>query len=225
MTMALPTTRAFLTSLITSIPSSTLDSPTSIANPLRTLDQEDRNIVLTLHVLFPNELLPALDLLDRNLVTRLRLTSQPHSETPPDHPLSSYYTYHVRSAQQPSTSSRGSSSRYSSTSSRYQDPLATSQHYQVRPTAWNCTCPAFAFAAFPAQPPPVDVESTTTDWKGKEATGGWTFGGLSRGQDTPVCKHLLACVLVEHCALFSGFVSEREVGVDEMAGWCAGWGA
>ena len=40
-----------------------------------------------------------------------------------------------------------------------------------------------------------------------------------------MCKHLLACVFVERCkGLFGGFVEDREVGVEEAAGWAAGWG-
>jgi len=53
---------------------------------------------------------------------------------------------------------------------------------------------------------------------------GWRFGGLAKGQDVPVCKHLLACVLVEQCAAFKHFVVEKDVSVEEMAGWAAGWG-
>jgi len=39
-----------------------------------------------------------------------------------------------------------------------------------------------------------------------------------------MCKHLLACVLVERVAAFGGFVEERRVSVEEVAGWAAGWG-
>lgn len=53
---------------------------------------------------------------------------------------------------------------------------------------------------------------------------GWRFGGLTLGGDRPVCKHLLACVLVEHCKPFESFVDEREVSIEELAGWAAGWG-
>jgi hypothetical protein len=53
---------------------------------------------------------------------------------------------------------------------------------------------------------------------------GWLFGGLTLGTDTPVCKHLLACVLVEHCAGFAHLVEERNVSIEELAGWAAGWG-
>ena len=54
----------------------------------------------------------------------------------------------------------------------------------------------------------------------------WIFGGISLGDGMPpVCKHLLACVLAERCkGLFGGFVEERDVSVEEAAGWAAGWG-
>lgn len=51
------------------------------------------------------------------------------------------------------------------------------------------------------------------------------FGGLMRGDgEVPVCKHLLACYLVERWGGFDGCVEERVVGREEMGGWAAGWG-
>src|SRR5689334_5617435 len=71
----LPTSRPFLTSLIDNL---TTDQQTNSAtnltqNCLKNAPPHLKSILLTLHVLFPNELLPALDVLDRNLVTRLHL--------------------------------------------------------------------------------------------------------------------------------------------------------
>lgn len=40
----------------------------------------------------------------------------------------------------------------------------------------------------------------------------------------PMCKHLLACVMVERWREFRGGVEERRVSVEELAGWGAGWG-
>lgn len=55
--------------------------------------------------------------------------------------------------------------------------------------------------------------------------GEGAFASLLRGGETPMCKHLLACLLVERCAgLFGGFLREREVGLEEWVGWEAGWG-
>lgn len=65
---------------------------------------------------------------------------------------------------------------------------------------------------------------------GNAAVHKWRFGGASldtEGMGTgmpPVCKHLLACVLVDRCDLFAAFAEEREIGEEEAAGWAAGWG-
>ena len=100
--------------------------------------------------------------------------------------------------------------------------LPGAAHYEVRVWAWSCSCPAFVFAAFPA------TQSESNEKEGMMADHGksvsWSFGGLTLGNDMPVCKHLLACVLVEFGGLFEGFVEERVVSVEEIAGWAAGWG-
>ncbi|KAF2443503.1 hypothetical protein P171DRAFT_432747 [Karstenula rhodostoma CBS 690.94] len=228
--------------------------------------------MLALHVAFPNELLPALDLLDRSLVTRFRIRrdvedhsegaapqgvrgriSEAHAEgtpgnkntgggiidaptpdaemldaphsassddgaqtTPQDseHDMMMDSVYYVRSAQQ-------RSSRFSSSF----DALTS---YEVRLSAWNCSCPAFAFSAFPPVPvhpePPVPTYEPDGGIHAEE--GAWNFGGVGLGEGIPpVCKHLLACVLAERCAgLFGGCMEERVVSVEEAAGWAAGWG-
>ncbi|KAL1306538.1 hypothetical protein AAFC00_005228 [Neodothiora populina] len=311
--------RAFITSLITSLsskPSSAAESgadgtkgqetviqqnPSSTTarnpDPLKTLSENQRNILLTLHVLFPHELLPALDLLDRDLVTRFTVVDDPATATVSS--TRKRNIYYVRSAQQ----QQGSSSYYSS--KRYRDATASntaslsnssgnnaassgpgqktstdhsSKHYEVRPVAWSCSCPAFAFSAFPSRL----TTARTTVWNGGGAGSyvckgtadvgdeddvqafineegdeadeeeAWTVGGLSlsptiatRGGNgggaagsgisesggggggaggVPICKHLLACTLVENSELFSGFVRTEVVGIDDIVGWGAGWG-
>lgn len=174
--------RRMVTALINSLPNT---EPTSqISNPLQDLPQESRNIFLTLYALFEKELLPALDLLDRNLITRLKT-----SET--------CKLYLVRSAQ-PRTQQRYEHVNY----------------YEVRLKAWSCSCPAFTFSAFPA----------TTEAPERSVNEACIIGGLTLGSDMPICKHLLACVLVENCQIFSQFVEEKEITLEEMAGWAAGWG-
>lgn len=39
-----------------------------------------------------------------------------------------------------------------------------------------------------------------------------------------MCKHLLACIMVERWKGFGENVEERGVSVEELAGWGAGWG-
>ena len=140
--------------------------------------------------------------------------------------------YHVRSAQQQPGSAH---------SRRFRDPVGSATHYQVHTTSWSCSCPAFAFAAFPAAV--ASVRETQCDaavrWKTLETEGDgvhrvtgddtkkndeWMAGGLSLGENVPLCKHLLACLLVERTGLFAGFVKEKDVTLEEMAGWAAGWG-
>jgi hypothetical protein len=333
--MSLPTSREFVTRLFNSLlaaPQSSADDATTnigALNPLNSASEATKKQLLAIHVLFPNEFLPALDLLDRHLVTRFRIRDnldddarepEPHAgkatefnsateatgqgqladnevETrrenedvkiaqrgePPTHdpttsrtdgpvdisdvemldavPLKSEIdelpsvsrsnkeemgstqrqildvqeekrekndiVYYVRSAQQ--RSSRFSTS-YDSTTS-----------YEVRLSAWNCSCPAFAFAAFPSAiptstvPGPSSISHSEVEERivghveqdtieGRHDAEEWTFGGVSLGTTTPVCKHLLACVLVERVGMFANHVEEEDVSWEEAAGWAAGWG-
>ncbi|KAF1990610.1 hypothetical protein K402DRAFT_389536 [Aulographum hederae CBS 113979] len=357
----LPTSRTFVAELISSVPASNPLSSLSSTNPLKDLTVKARNTLLTLHVLFPNEFLPALDLLDRGLVVKFVVRGEGEEEedkkreatvvevgaldegvrrgdgnvrsddqnqnapqtstrletvdvetsveakddgdceddmlfdlpqeiieeaadqlqsnisppttvrspspepnlnpdpvpvpgpaqapTLPTNPTSQHPSlYYVRSAQAQSQSRHRSYDR----SADY-----TPTSYEVRPLAWNCSCPAFAFSAFPASNssavnPPSSPESKTPGtrtenqdqdfsahfWSThvcqqesdpeREATEqdpSWSFGGLNvPSQTVPICKHILACVLVEHCQLFSRLASTKRVSRAEMAGWAAGWG-
>jgi hypothetical protein len=230
----LPTPQVLLTKILSSLPAST---PSMSANPLRNAPQSTKHILQTLHVLYPNEFLPALDLLDRHLITRLFIKpSAPEfagnqnqdgeheaPSSPPEEPgIKETCIYYVRSAQ-PQKQSYPSAA---GTFGRTYDALST--HYEVRPLAWNCSCPAFAFAAFPAvidthgdDDVRSDIWDERDDGHGKDK---WLFGGLSRERAAPVCKHLLACVLVERCEIFAACVEVRGVSIEELAGLCAGWG-
>lgn len=239
---SLASPRQFLTKLMCALPSP--NPSVSTSNPLGDLESQDRQLLLTLHVVFPNELLPALDLLDRGLVTRFKIqphgpiaAGPSHTDDPTEETILKDSTsptatvYYVQSAQQHRSS-------YSRTNNRTYDPVPTS--HEVRLSAWHCSCPAFAFAAFPStldeDPDPENERSNhsvaaaaipgTTYARGSATVADtWWFGGLARGDATPpVCKHLLACVLVEKCEMFSAFAETKIVGVEEAAGWAAGWG-
>jgi hypothetical protein len=230
-----------LTELLTQLPQATNLTDTT-NNPLKDAPPNTKNILLTFHVLYPNEFLSALDLLDRHLLTRFvvhtgNLKQQRESAAEPatagvdsvensnaanvaitknQQSLRKTPLYFVRSAQQP----RNSGAR------RTYDPQTS--RYEVRPTAWNCSCPALAFAAFPAgiaRSTPSDDGKVDLLEEDKDDDGGRRFGGLSRGNGIPpTCKHLLACVLAEQCDMLKGFVEQKEVSAEELAGWCAGWG-
>ncbi|KAL8988588.1 MAG: hypothetical protein Q9169_008529, partial [Polycauliona sp. 2 TL-2023] len=154
-TSPLPKTRHYLTSLFASFPQedphthTTNHSPQpQPLNPLSSASPAVKTLLLTLHVLFPNELLPALDLLDRRLVVRLVLDTTPlpnstkkddnntinenitnsaKKETSMDPSVSANtkgrkkkrIVYYVRSSQQPRFH------RFASASSRTYDALAS----------------------------------------------------------------------------------------------------
>lgn len=236
----LPQSRAFITSLIQSLTTSSATN-TPPSNPLKQASPADRSVLLTLHSLFPNELLSALDLLDRDLVVRLLPLSKANV-TPPIPEQAGQQTEDTNTEQDVSTHPDDSnkmlkvdkdyrnavyyvrSAQQTTSNSRFRDPVASSTHYEVRTSSWSCSCPAFAFAAFPADPSTDEEEGNdeTTTVEGEEQQ--WMVGGLSLGKDVPTCKHLLACVLAERGGLFEGYVKTRKVSVEELAGWAAGWG-
>ena len=191
--------REWVTSLINAIPSAGNEA-SQISNPLLDFPPEGKKILLTLYALFEKELLPALDLLDRNLVSRLKVQSHTTQAQAQETRL-----YMVRSAQQ-----------HNHRNSNYEHV----NYYEVRLQAWSCSCPAFIFSAFPASASESDREVEDHD-EAKQTE--WLVGGLTRGEDMPICKHLLACLLVEHCSAFSHFVEEREASMEELAGSAAGW--
>ncbi|RYO90950.1 hypothetical protein DL766_010602 [Monosporascus sp. MC13-8B] len=71
-TPPLPAPRTLLTSLIDTLASAPLAPPDpALTNPLGRLPAPHRALLATLHALYPSVLLPALDVLDRRLVTRV----------------------------------------------------------------------------------------------------------------------------------------------------------
>lgn len=185
--------------------------------------------MLTLHCLFSADLLPALDLLDRRLVTRFVLApleakkienegnefgEEEERGTRKTEKRVAAAVYYVRSSQ-------------NTYRSRARGDAGMAHHYEVRLRGWSCTCPAFTFTSFASSGNNDAVRENHNhgDEDGNVHTGEF-FGGLlmGDGRDVPVCKHLLACLLVERGGGFEGFVEEIEVGPDELAGWAAGWG-
>ena len=308
----LPDPRTLLTALVNALPPPQPTNATT-SNPLAALPQSSKNLLLTLHVLFPHELLPALDLLDRHLVTRLRIHTRasrndvsaapgtkattgtnstapaPRATSPSEQhsnadaapsiartapqdanaSLNSHVSGLIRTAGAPPQDAeiagdagvegvagegaapwprgavpcgpelaRGSAlidagpyvyyvRSAQRRTSRYGTSIDATSSYEVRLRAWNCSCPAFAFAAFPASVVGMEGqgEAMLNEEQERDTGAGWKFGGVGLGGGTPpVCKHLLACVLGEWCELFKGFIEERDVSVEEAAGWAAGWG-
>ncbi|KAI6091052.1 hypothetical protein F4821DRAFT_255339 [Hypoxylon rubiginosum] len=308
--LPLPTHRRFLTSLIDSLTSIPVAGPQSApghnaiadGNPLKLIPPACRPLFTTLYALYPLILLPALDLLDRRLATRVFVRSpqqqqqdeqdgtaqaetggaakhlsptlglgldqassndddnggngnrqesdvatgsyspaatadnnrsNTHTHTSSSGRNHSYYL--VRSAQPQQTRRRGGGGGGGS------NAAASGPRYVVRLDAWNCSCAAFAFAAFPResnQPQQSYViepaSSTSKKTRKKEGeretqTEKWEFGALSAdGRDgsgiagVPCCKHLLACLLAERWSdVLGGYVEERTVGREEGVGMVA----
>ncbi|KAI3327741.1 hypothetical protein HD806DRAFT_332921 [Xylariaceae sp. AK1471] len=223
MSMILPTPRDLLTSLISSLTSipitdnaATNTAPShrssnqhagasSSTNPLRLIPPAYRPLLTTLHVLYPSTLLPALDLLDRRLVTRVILKQDtPHSTTY-EHQSAAYQDseeettatattgagylnpqegkivkpiYHLVRSAQPQSNRRHHA---------HHPPTSSGQVYVVRLESWNCSCAAFAFSAFPPLPSPstYEVFPATAPQDTGESDQTWEFGGLSTdGRDT-----------------------------------------
>ena len=254
--LTLPSPRDLLTSIFNSLPQTAVpleSGPPNNANgnSLKALSVSHRSLLVTLHVLFPSLLLQALDLLDRGLVTRVVqvITSDPQAPTvwPPQAHIHLPVTdqagddngerhevqglnqgqkgnentiYLVRSAQSTHSRSGSSSSRYSTTQGN---------SYIVRLTAWNCSCAAFAFSAFPASTSgpfsPHFEDADSGERYAQRTASEWEFGGLSsdgktgHGKGVPCCKHLMACLLAERWVpVLGGYVKQMGVGREEMAG-------
>ena len=221
-------------------------------NPFSTLSPSKlsrvKPLMLTLHCLFPNELLLALDILDRGLVRRLV-----NEDEDQDHNDEEVHSFSFpSSASSPIEKSKPAEAIFLviSTSNSSTTPREEEKGYEVRLQAWNCTCPSFTISAFrdPEEPDPeldsdnvdvdvgvdIDIHSEPPSSTGSTSntTEAYRFGGtLTRGftrSSPPVCKHLLACVLLVRCPrLFgagAGPHSRLVVSAKELAGWCAGWG-
>lgn len=267
----IPTPRTLLTNIFSPLPQE--QEPSGLLSPTF------KPTLLTLHILFPNECLPALDILDRKLITKIifrdpdsanrnfqslpdspETNHSPHSPQPLGRTTTPSPKPHNLPRNSPPPSSKSanqlaSTPLYYVTSSQQQqqqqqqNPPFTPRHngappenqptpnHEVRPTAWNCSCPAFTFSAFPTDTYPTTPSSPSShnppaprrqkknvvsDDENEEET--WEFGGLSVGVEIPMCKHLLACLMVERWKGFGEHVEVREVSIEELAGWGAGWG-
>ncbi|RPB00011.1 hypothetical protein L873DRAFT_1805792 [Choiromyces venosus 120613-1] len=185
----LPSPRQIITSLANQIKSLPLPSPTESppSNPLKSVPASARQLFMSLHCLLPSAFLPALDLLDKSLVTRYTIDSGKS-------------VYYVKSTQ---SLSRGKFS-------------TAGPVYEVRTKAWSCSCSGFAFSAFGALGVWEEGEQEVSVGGGG-GEDGWRWGGKIRGGSPPVCKHLVACVLAERCSEMLGeYVIEKRVGLEEL---------
>ncbi|KAJ5584120.1 uncharacterized protein N7459_003920 [Penicillium hispanicum] len=209
-------------------------------------------LMLTLHCIFPNELLPALDILDRRLVQRFVRADRTRvaTATADEHDqvmVTECPSLHQAESDKPLKEEVQDAEIFlvasASTAPPHQGPgvppsTSTTQEpekgYEVRLHAWNCTCPTFALSAFRdlrSRLDPASEYQTGIDMlHNQDGPSMYPFGGtLACATDKgllPVCKHILACILFARCPGLFGRDGDgrRLVSVEELAGWCAGWG-
>lgn len=189
-----------------------------LISSVNTNEENLRSAILALHFLFPHEILPALDLLDRRLITKVQLLDAGQDGAAME-------TFYVQSA-----SALTEHSNRATASSRFRNIWnATNVHYEVRLDAWNCTCAAFAQSQLRL----LVGELQTGREHGSSKVPGliaesqvWTFGGVAtiKDADIPVCKHILAAAICTAAPdAFSNDIKCKDASVEELAAWCAGW--
>jgi hypothetical protein len=201
--MALPSLRGILTGLLKDLETAKADleddavetdlSTQALRLPSEVLSQTAQTALLSFHQIYPHLLLPSLDLLDNNLVTRYVVPSTINDDMHVNAAI-----YYVRSAQ--------------SRSSRYGTQLSRAV-YEVRPISWHCTCPSFTFSAFSSRNSFDPFAAGEEDYPGSDR-----WGGEMRGEQLAICKHLLAVLIGERI----GLIPRKEVDTNTMAGYAFG---
>ncbi|DAA79478.1 TPA_exp: Uncharacterized protein A8136_0251 [Trichophyton benhamiae CBS 112371] len=180
---------------ISIIPDVEDDEGDTLRNPLSQLPADVvakvKPLVLTLHCLFPNELLPALDILDRDLITRY--TIKPRNSGPPGEAICrpehgedggeiEVYCGDDPRTQRQQRRDINRDDDYEgecfdseiyfvlSTAAKRRPGAEEDNHrqqqeteYQVCLDAWNCTCPAFTLATFQDPDPEMDETPHQTE--------------------------------------------------------------
>lgn len=204
---SLPTHQQLLSSLITSL-SEPGECPIQADNP----QPRHRTLLLTLHVLFPNIVLPALELIDNKLVTRLHVKAEP-----PD----------PSGIQKPCSSEKGDGGQDSLVPYAVQSlssgprELAMSKVHIVHLAAWNCSCDEFyrnlCYGRKIAHRWGTDMEHAYgSDSDG--LSGALLSSCASIDKDyVPCCKHLLACLLVGRLTKSQDVSADRVFSKSEIA--------
>jgi len=200
MEVGLPSLRQILTRLLKDLEGSGADlkdslstTDTNVTLTIESLPEPVQKSLLALHSIYPHLLLSSLDLLDNGLVTRYVL-----SPDGTDQPSSSPPIYYVRSSQT-------RPSRFAAASAR--------SVYEVRPLAWHCTCPSFAFSAFSLR---TSFDPFEREEDGYTGSDGW--GGEMRGGQVAICKHLLAVIVGEKLQV----IPEKQVDMYTLANYAFG---
>lgn len=244
---SIPSHRQFLTALVESLshvpapleedappsspspPSSSPSAPKPTSR-LNAVPLNQRHLLLTLHVLFPNLLLPALDLLDRGLVTRFRLVDAEDDTEPAAVGTSDGEDAVTRAGVSKTPLEAFPAGTFivksiaTTLTRRTRDMAASSQRYIVHLGPWNCSCASFTFESFPIITPPALPQRDVSLVQCEDDMSAWLFGGailddVASTGDVPCCKHLLACLMVERWpGMMGDYANERTVTKEEMAG-------
>lgn len=224
----LPSHCQLYTTLIPSSPPSSTSESTSDGSNWR-------QQLLTLHVIFPSLLLPALDLLDRELVTRLIVVNQSQAaasrtdqaiQDSDVEPVQGQHTDHNLTSHQGMGFSKDQICMYSVQSAasatfrgRRRHVPQASKSYAVHLDAWSCNCGAFALDAYSN----YAVTSSAEQLQESSISSG-AFGSLGMDarlglqEDFPCCKHLLACLLAEKWrGSPRGYVEDKYITKEELA--------
>lgn len=218
--IAATSTQAFVTSIF------------SLIDPLRTTEEETeypptpseairsflsypdtKQLLLTLHCIFPDQLLPALDLLERG---RVSLYFRKDPEAGSNHLAGTWKP-------RPSCYYVEASSQRANRFSQFSAPRSL---YEIRAKAWNCSCPAFTFSTLEGElAKRTSLESSGGSQSMTGAVGASIiYGGRAEGDNrAPICKHLLACLLANSSKLLATCVKRVAMTEHELAGWAAGW--
>ncbi|KAK1253913.1 hypothetical protein MKX07_001990 [Trichoderma sp. CBMAI-0711] len=198
-----------------------------------------RRQLLTLHVVFPNLLLPALDLLDRGLVSRLvvpaadgeheaartHATAEPGTETAHEDATTSGI---ISNSSGKESDSPGQIHMYtvqsaasSNTSRRKRHTPLRNKTYAVHLDAWNCSCGGFALDAYSHYYDPDNQNQQSVQ---RSASPLLRLGSLEMASpdDFPCCKHLLACLLAEKWKTYGGHGRDKHTTKEELAAMIGG---
>ncbi|TFB03895.1 hypothetical protein CCMA1212_003316 [Trichoderma ghanense] len=203
-------------------------SQASAARPSFAQHSNWRRQLLTLHVIFPNLLLPALDLLDRGLVSRLivadgqQMSAEPHTTV--DEESESTTEQSTSLGQEPDITGRmhmyAVQSAASITSRRRRHAPLRTRTYAVHLDAWNCSCGGFALDAY------SHYDAKNKDQRPFQGSAApLRLGGLELASldDFPCCKHLLACLLAEKWKTSTGHVRDKYTTKEELAAMIGGF--
>ncbi|KAG5926366.1 hypothetical protein E4U42_003373 [Claviceps africana] len=243
---SLPTHQQLLSSLVASLSSEpgecSVPQTDDAQRQPHQLDRTSRRrtLLLTLHVLFPSLVLPALELVDNQLVTKLQVRDQDACRDPGPiktgddgggkecllSPGKNNGLHVVSGPQAPPSAYAVQSSASSRSLGRQLHADALSKVHIVHLAAWNCSCNDFHRNKFFRQ---VLDDGWSTRASNACSPGSNGNPGASLlpcasvdEKNVPCCKHLLACLIVERLTGSQAKSTGRVFSKSEIATLIAG---